>query len=108
MYFVLKAVDKKINADGEAVEYLLQNEGGRQAWYKVEDIKLAIRNGQLIVQNLTLTNDDRLLMNFKKALDLEKRCKKCSRGSHQNSVEEYNEICGSGIQYKRNSDLSKW
>ena len=55
MYFVLKAVDKKINADGEAVEYLLQNEGGRQAWYKVEDIKLAIRNGQLIVQNLTLT-----------------------------------------------------
>ena len=29
MYFVLKAVDKKINADGEAVEYLLQNEGGR-------------------------------------------------------------------------------
>lgn len=75
MYFVLKAVDKKINADGEAVEYLLQNEGGRQAWYKVEDIKLAIRNGQLIVQNLTLTNDDRLLMNFKKALDLEKDAK---------------------------------
>lgn len=75
MYFVLKAVDKKINADGEAVEYLLQNEGGSQAWYKVEDIKLAIRNGQLIVQNLTLTNDDRLLMNFKKALDLEKDAK---------------------------------
>ena len=75
MYFVLKAVDKKINADGEAVEYLLQNEGGRQAWYKVEDIKLAIRNGQLIVQNLTLKNDDRLLMNFKKALDLEKDAK---------------------------------
>lgn len=75
MYFVLKAVDKKINADGEAVEYLLQNEGGRQAWYTVEDIKLAIRNGQLIVQNLTLTNDDRLLMNFKKALDLEKDAK---------------------------------
>lgn len=75
MYFVLKAVDKKINADGEAVEYLLQNEGGRQAWYKVEDIKLAIRNGQLIVQNLTLTNDDRMLMNFKKALDLEKDAK---------------------------------
>lgn len=75
MYFVLKAVDKKINADGEAVEYLLQNEGGRQAWYKVEDIKLAIRNGQLIVQNLTLTNDDRLLMNFKKALDLERDAK---------------------------------
>ena len=75
MYFVLKAVDKKINADGEAVEYLLQNEGGRQAWYKVEDIKLEIRNGQLIVQNLTLKNDDRLLMNFKKALDLEKDAK---------------------------------
>lgn len=75
MYYVLKAVDRKVDADGVVIEYLLQNNEGRQAWYKTEDIKVAIRNGQLIVQNLTLTTDGRLFMNFKKASDMEKDAK---------------------------------
>lgn len=111
MYFVLKAVDKKINDNGEVNEYLLQNEDGRQAWYKVEDIKLAIRNGQLIVQNLTLTNDNRLLMNFKKQKELEKDAKNVQEEVIKNKLKNIMKFVAvgysiSGIVTYQNGEIS--